>query len=129
MFRSILVPLDGSSFAEQALPLAAATVLFVKPQVGPLRMTAYGGFRRIVVALDGSPRTEAAIEPATALASKQGAVIALVRVIPPDGRQLEERRIEARGYLVALGERLQRPGQQVQTAVLVGSNPASTLLT
>src|SRR5687767_5267058 len=48
MFRSILVPLDGSSFAEQALPLALSV--------------ARHSAARLVLATVSSPLTEAYVE-------------------------------------------------------------------
>jgi nucleotide-binding universal stress UspA family protein len=106
-----------------------ASVLFIKPQVAPVRMTAHGGFGRILVALDGSVRAEAALEPATALGSREGAAFALVQVIPGPGRGQEQRRQQAGSYLGSLVRRLQQPGRLVQTAVLVGADPVGAMLT
>jgi nucleotide-binding universal stress UspA family protein len=106
-----------------------ASVLFIKPQVGPLRMTAQGGFGRILVALDGSVRAEAALESAAALASQEGGVLALARVIPSGRRHLDQRRNEAGAYLASLVRRLQRDGRRIQTAVLVGNHPATAIFT
>jgi len=106
-----------------------ASVLFIKPQVAPVQMTAHGGFGRILVALDGSVRAEAALEPALALASKEGVVLALARVIPAAHRQLDERRNKAGAYLGSLVRRLQGRGRRLQTAVLVENDPATAILT
>ncbi|HEU5304205.1 MAG TPA: universal stress protein [Gemmatimonadales bacterium] len=106
-----------------------ATVLFVKPQAGPVRMTAHGGFGRILVALDGSSRAEAALAPATALASRDGVVLALARVVSPDPSSLNQRRTEAAAYLASVARRLQRRGRRVQSAVLVGDDAAEAVLT
>jgi nucleotide-binding universal stress UspA family protein len=106
-----------------------SSVLFIKPQEGPVRMTAHGGFGRILVALDGSIRAESALEPAAALAAKGMAVLALAQVICPGRPRLEERRGEAGWYLALLARRLQRSGRRIQTAVLVGTDPARAILT
>jgi nucleotide-binding universal stress UspA family protein len=106
-----------------------APVLFVKPHVGPVRMTAYGGFGRILVAVDGSPRAEAALDPAAGLAAKEGVVLALARVVASGQPRLSERRAEAGKYLASLVRRLQRRGRRVQTAVLVGDDPARAIVT
>jgi nucleotide-binding universal stress UspA family protein len=105
-----------------------ASVLFVKPQVGPIRMTAHGGFGRILVALDGSVRSEAALEPAAALGAKDGMVLALARVIAAGRPRLNQRQAEAGRYLASLVRRVQRHGRRIQSAVLVGDNSADALL-
>jgi nucleotide-binding universal stress UspA family protein len=107
----------------------SSSVLFIKPQVGPVRMTAHGGFGRILVALDGSRRAEAALDPAVALAAKDTAMLALVRVIPPARPRLEERREKAGRYLASLARRLHGAGRRIQIAVPVGPSPARAIMT
>jgi nucleotide-binding universal stress UspA family protein len=104
-----------------------ASVLFIKPQAGPLP-NSLGGFRRVLVALDGSTGSEAALVPGAALAARENAVITLVRVIAGSGEPLAELRAEAESYLERLAPQLRRPGCQVQTSVLLAGNPAAAIL-
>ena len=106
---------------------AQASVLFIKPQAGPLPI-GLGGFRRVLVALDGSPGSEAALLPAAALAEGEEAVITLVRVIAGSGEPLEQARAEARSYLERLLPHQRQRRCQVQTAVLLADSVADAIL-
>jgi nucleotide-binding universal stress UspA family protein len=64
MYRSILVPLDGSPLSEYALPVACAIAMY----------------RSILVPLDGSPLSEYALPVACAIARRSGAALRLVHV-------------------------------------------------
>jgi nucleotide-binding universal stress UspA family protein len=105
---------------------ARAGVLFIKPQAGPLPIT-LGGFRRVLVALDGSAGAEAALLPATALAHQQ-AVITLVRVIAGSGTPLAQARAEAKSYLERLLPPQQQGGGRVETKVLLADSAADAIL-
>ena len=105
---------------------ARAGVLFIKPQAGPLPIT-LGGFRRVLVALDGSAGAEAALLPATALAHQQ-AVITLVRVIAGSGAPLAQVRAEAKSYLERLLPDQQQGGGRVETKVLLANSAAEAIL-
>ncbi|MGZ8398781.1 MAG: universal stress protein [Gemmatimonadales bacterium] len=105
---------------------ARAGVLFIKPQAGPLPIT-FGGFRRVLVALDGSAGAEAALLPATALAHQQ-AVITLVRVIAGSATPLAQARAEARSYLEGLLPQQQQGGGRVETKVLLANSAAEAIL-
>ena len=115
----------SSGVARHLAHHARASVLFIKPQAGPLP-SSLGGFRRVLVALDGSSGSEAALLPAVALAAREKAVITLVRVIAGSGEPLEQARAEAKSYL----ERLLPHQRQyhVQTEVLLADNAADAIL-
>lgn len=105
---------------------ARAGVLFIKPQAGPLPIT-LGGFRRVLVALDGSAGAEAALLPAAALAHQQ-AVITLLRVVAGSGTPLAEARAEAQSYLERLLPHQQQGGGRVETKVLLANGAAEAIL-
>jgi len=117
----------SSGVARYLAHYARASVLFIKPQAGPLPIS-LGGFRRVLVAIDGGPGSEAALLPAAALAAHQKAVITLVRVIPGAGKLLEQVRAEAKSYLERLAPQLRRRGCHVQTSVLVAGRAAEAIL-
>lgn len=125
--RGILGRWLSSGVARYLAHSARASVLFIKPEVGPLPIN-LGGFRRVLVALDGGPGSEAALLPAAALAGHEGAVITLVRVIPAGGELLEKARAEAKSYLERLASRLRRHGHQVRTSVLLAGGAAEAIL-
>ena len=117
----------SSGMARHLAHHARASVLFIKPQVGPLPVS-LGGFRRVLVALDGSPGSEAALLPAAALAAREKAVITLVRVIAGKGKSLEQARAEAESYLGRLVPQVRRGLCSVQTAVLFADGAADAIL-
>ena len=106
---------------------ARASVLFIKPQAGPLP-SSLGGFRRVLVALDGSSGSEAALLPAVALAAREKAVITLVRVIAGSGEPLEQARAEAKSYLERLLPHQRQGRYHVQTEVLLADSAAEAIL-
>jgi nucleotide-binding universal stress UspA family protein len=106
---------------------ARAGVLFIKPQAGPLPIC-LGGFRRVLVALDGSAGAEAALLPAAALAGGEKAVITLVRVVAGSGEPLRQARAEAKSYLERLLPRQRQRRGQVQTTVLFAESAADAIL-
>lgn len=73
---------------------------------------------RLLVALDGSPLAEAALDPALKLASWLGAEIVLVRVVEQTHNGEAER--EAHDYLDPIARRIREAGKNVQVAVPVG---------
>ena len=117
----------SSGVARHLAHHARASVLFIKPQAGPLPIS-LGGFRRVLVALDGSPDSEAALLPAAALAAGGKAVITLVRVIAAAAEPLDQARAEARSYLERLVPGQRQGGCQVQTKVLLADSAADAIL-
>jgi nucleotide-binding universal stress UspA family protein len=105
---------------------ARASVLFVKPQTGPLPNSP-GGFRRVLVALDGSAEAEAALHPAAALASEDGR-LTLVGVVSGKGELAEQHRADAESYFETLLQRSRRYKRGRQAAVLVDENPAGAIV-
>lgn len=117
----------SSGVARYLAHYARAGVLLIKPQAGPLPISV-GGFRRVLVALDGSPGSEAAFLPAAALAAHEKGVITLVRVIPAGAGLLEQVRGETKSYLERLAPQLRRLGCHVQTSVLLADRAADAIL-
>lgn len=85
-------------------------------------------FRRMLIALDGSERAEAVIEPALLLCPPPTAEIALVRVVPTDGDGEAQGRGAAAVYLDEVADRLERRGCRVSTTVVVSDSPAQAIL-
>lgn len=117
----------SSGVARHLAHEARASVLLIKPQAGLLPIT-LGGFRRVLVALDGSPGCEAALRPASALAAREHAVITLARVIAGSGEPLEQARAEANRYLEQLLPQQRQRGCQLQTKVLLADSAADAIL-
>ena len=117
----------SSGVARHLAHHAPASVLFIKPQAGPLPIR-LGGFRRVLVALDGSPGSEAALLPAAALAAGEKAVITLVRVVAGSGEPLKQAGAEAKSYLERLLPHQRQRGGQVQTTVLLADSAADAIL-
>ena len=67
------------SVADALLRQTRVPLLLVRPSRDPGR----GPFRRILVALDGSPRAEAVLPGALALAARPAGRVTLLRVVPP----------------------------------------------
>lgn len=85
-------------------------------------------FRRMLIALDGSERAEAVIEPALALCPPPTAEIALMRVVPPTEDGVVEGRGAAAVYLDEVADQLERRGCRVSTTVVVSESPAQAIL-
>jgi nucleotide-binding universal stress UspA family protein len=99
----LLVPLDGSAFAEAAMPHATALA------------RAFGG-SILLVCVVGPPYV-----PYTELMAAPAGAAEIADMIVEDEQEKAER------YLVDTGERLRRNGVPVQTAVCIGW-PADTIL-
>jgi nucleotide-binding universal stress UspA family protein len=87
---------------------------------------------RIVVALDGSPASEASLEPAVALAQAIGGALDLIRILPEEESltareaDLAARSAQAERYLQSISLRLQGAGlasDAVRVAVLPAAGP------
>lgn len=96
-------------------------------------------FKKIMVALDGSPEALAALEPAQALAEKFASELHLVCVEHPRSPQgqewkltqaayLDKRMHELQDYLDHWAEKLSHSGSSVSTAVLPFGSTVSRLL-
>jgi nucleotide-binding universal stress UspA family protein len=85
-------------------------------------------FRRMLIALDGSERSEAVIEPALALCPPPTAEIALLRVVAPGAGGGVQGHGAAAVYLDEVADRLERQGCRVSTTVVVSDSPAQAIL-
>ena len=85
-------------------------------------------FRRMLIALDGSERAEAVIEPALALCPPPTAELALLRVVAPDANGGAQGHSAAAVYLDEVADRLERRGCRVSTTVVVSDSPAQAIL-
>ena len=102
-------------------------VLFIKPQVAPLPATLVG-FKRIVVALDGTSDPEVSLEAAADLAAPEGGAITLLRVVNEIGGSPDEAGAEARSYLERLATRSRALGLPTRTAVVCGEKIPEAIL-
>ena len=110
----------STGVARQLTHRLHASVLFIKPQLGTLPIS-LGGFRRLLVALDGSAGAESGVEYALALASPD-AVVTLAQVVA-DGKHSA-----AQGYLDGLIGRTAAYDCSLETAVVEGGNTAEALI-
>jgi nucleotide-binding universal stress UspA family protein len=85
-------------------------------------------FRRMLIALDGSERAEAIIEPALILCPPPTAEIALFRVVPPNSARSAQLQGAAAVYLDEVADRLERRGCRVSTTVVGAEHPAQAIL-
>jgi nucleotide-binding universal stress UspA family protein len=117
----------SSGVARRLAHWLGPSLLLVKPQVGPVAITARGGFDRILVPLDGSKQAEAALQPAIALSSNPAPALTLVGVISGKGADLAQRRAQAEAYFEDLVPQLQRRGCRAESVVLFANSPAAAL--
>jgi nucleotide-binding universal stress UspA family protein len=96
-YRSILVPLDGSDFAEHALPTAVSLarvsdklvrqagmpILFLRPQAAFPDLAQEPGIRRVLIPLDGSALAESILQPVLALLDGAQTEYTLLQIIGP----------------------------------------------
>jgi nucleotide-binding universal stress UspA family protein len=101
------------------------------------------GYRRILVPLDGSARSEAILEPALTMCPPLGAHYTLLRVVTPPpalaepdlaarggepSDVMESERRRAAAYLDRIADRLEARGCHVSTQVIVGDAPARVII-
>jgi nucleotide-binding universal stress UspA family protein len=139
------------SVADQLVRRLPMPVLLLRPYEAIPDFTHDVAFRRVLVALDGSPFAEEVLPPATALGTLTRAEFILLRVIPPllpgdydlgqaplvglGGSRLaqlrgiqEESEQETRGYLDRLAAQLCKNGLSVQSRVACHDSPAAAIL-
>lgn len=85
-------------------------------------------FRRMLVPLDGTARSETVLEPALALCPPPTAEFALVRIIPVESANTAREREEAAAYLDSVADSLERRGCRVSTTVVESASPAEAIL-
>jgi nucleotide-binding universal stress UspA family protein len=132
------------SVADAVVRQSSTPVLLVRPPEGeqPFLEVEEPKIRRILIPLEGSTLSEAAIEPALELGALFGASFTLLRVIEfpimvgaylPETLQsnqaiLEEAETEARAYLEGVRSRLDDGSRQIDTDVVVNQQPARGIL-
>lgn len=132
------------SVADQLVSRLPMPLLLVRPQTALPTLNHEPGFRRQLIALDGSPRAEAILPPAVELGRLMGSSFVLLRAVewPPvygvdltgyalAGTEIEVfRRLhaEALDYLEKTADRLRREGLEVQTRVADRLHPAAAIL-
>jgi nucleotide-binding universal stress UspA family protein len=132
------------SVADAVVRQSSTPVLLVRPPEGeePFLEAEEPKIRRILIPLEGSTFSEAAIEPALELGALFGASFTLLRVIEfpmmvgsylPEMLQtnqtiLEETETEAWTYLKSLRSSLDDGSRQIDIAVVVNQQPARGIL-
>jgi nucleotide-binding universal stress UspA family protein len=130
--------------ADAVVRQSSTPVLLVRPPEGDEQFLKVEEpkIRRVLILLDGSTLSEAAIEPALELGALFGASFTLLRVIEfpttvstylPEGMQdpraiLEEAETEARVYLERVRSRLDDGSRQIDIDVVVNQQPARGIL-
>jgi len=140
--RGALSRLWLGSVSDALVRRLSVPVLLIRPAEGTAIPRAEQ-FRKVLVALDGSPEAESAIAPALALANPKRCDLVLLRVVPPvpiagdagmaatlpiDDSLTEALTQQATGYLEGVAERLKSPTVTVTTRVVVEPGVAQAVL-
>jgi len=140
--RGALSRLWLGSVSDALVRRLTVPVLLIRPAEGSAIPRAEQ-FRKVLVALDGSPEAESAIEPAIALTDPKRCDVILLRVVPPvpiagdagmaatlpiDNELTEALTQQATLYLDATAERLRSPTVSVTTRVVVEPGIAQAVL-
>lgn len=127
------------SVASGVVRNARRPVLVIPEKAG----TAPPEIRRILVAHDGTPTSDAVIEPAVAMARTYGAAVTLVRVVAPplvgdvwsalsseglDRFGVDKSAERAKEQLDEIGRAFTKAGLNVSATVIVNTNPARALI-
>ncbi|HET6778493.1 MAG TPA: universal stress protein [Gemmatimonadales bacterium] len=105
--------------------------LFIKPLQASPSVIPPQGFRRVLVALDGSSDPAAMARSVLELSALGELLVSLVRVVSPQvwgNRSLVERQREALKYVCRVSRSLRRPGLQVRSRVLTSPDPPAAIL-
>ena len=129
------------SVADALVRHISVPALVVRPRDGNAPQPDEFGPRQVLIALDGSAASEAAIEPALALEGTDGVEYTLLRVAVPFDpfmlaavgarhakRHIRDERAAATAYLDELARRLRGRGLVVHTAVVEHADPAGTII-
>ena len=129
------------SVTESLVRHVAVPVLAIPPTAGIPVGSEPRAIRRALVAVDGSPESEAVIAPLAALLGTAGLAYTLLRVVPPlhplvrtvataveYGRDLGTEQRLANEYLQALAERLRPRGLDVSVATRSEEPPAAAII-
>ena len=104
--------------------------LFLKPLQASPSVIPPQGFRRVLLALDGSSDPAAMVGPVLELCASGSLLVSLVRVVCPEvwgNRSLVERQREALEYVSRVSQSLRRQGVQVRSRILTSSHPATAI--
>ena len=121
------------SVADELARRLPMPLLLVRPGKNIPDLSAEPSFRRVLVPLDGSPRSESALVPATELGHLWGASYTLLQVVPPapDVPVLaarHSREAEAQAYLDEVAGRLVQRGFHARGTVVVAEHPVPGIL-
>jgi len=134
------------SVADRFIRISEAPVLLVRAtpgEAGTLDLSADVRFNRVLVSLDGSELSEAAMEPATALGGASDTVYVLLRIIEPPyapgaallpagfefpEEQAEVLRLEAESELAATAKHLSSLGCTVEALTALSAPVANGIL-
>lgn len=119
--RGAVAEMALGSVSERIVRRSPVPVLLVGPHV----KARPEGYRTVLVAVDGSPQAEAAVDAAAALAARLAADIFLVNVIDPNDLHLPADIYET-SYLRRVASRL--PASKTNYDVLHGTHPAKAIL-
>jgi nucleotide-binding universal stress UspA family protein len=117
--RGVLLRTCQGDLALRLAHALACPTLFLKPRGRDQVVVPPTGFRRVLVALDGSRLAEASLEPVLALADHSRRHVTLAQVVSPLGVGLPARRREALAYLLRVAERLRERERDVEVDVRV----------
>jgi nucleotide-binding universal stress UspA family protein len=132
------------SVADELVRRLPMPLLLVRPGDLDVDLSPETTVGQVLVPLDGSPRAESILEPATALGALWEAQYVLARVIPPvpilgldlggyaagglDLAETEYRQADAHAYLEGVAERLRSRSLRVRTSVVVDKHPVRGIL-
>jgi nucleotide-binding universal stress UspA family protein len=132
------------SVADDLVRHAPVPVLLVRPQEKAVDLAHDCSVGHVLIALDGTPQAEAALDPALELGRLWQADYTVVRVVqpplfaghdptvpvqPPTGQPIADRlRAEATRYIDGVAARLGGQGVQVQPRVVLDRQPAGGIL-
>jgi nucleotide-binding universal stress UspA family protein len=132
------------SVADELMRSVTVPVLLVRPKSGDQTTAKPHCFQNVLIALDGTPRSESILAPALELAKPCGAAITLLRVVEmmpasglelagygiplPDAELLETIRTAAGQYLTTISKPLIKSGLKINTAVVEHPHIATCVL-
>ncbi len=115
------------SIADELVRKAPIPVLLTRPREPAPDLIPEPFVQNLLVALDGSPLAEQALEPALALARLLEAPCTLLRVV--EAHEIHQVQVEAEAYLKHLAGRLREQSLQVRSRVVVAGNVAEAIAT
>lgn len=111
--------------ADQIMRLAGVPVMLIRPDGKPPELDRAVAFRRILLALDGSRRSERALRCALGIAAPFGAAVTVVQAVPPAEPDVAA---TAGDYLEGVVGKLRGHGVEAKLAVIHHAKPAEAVL-